>query len=77
MYVTYEVYGADDFFELVDDSAPQLVRQVMEEQLRYWVPRRGKPLPEALRAASAPRFGERIRGYLQVTDLGKVLGPGT
>lgn len=70
----YEVYSADDFFELVDDSAPHLVRQVMEEQLRYWVPRKGKSLPEALRAASAPRFEERIRVYLQATDLGRVLG---
>ncbi|MFC8526495.1 PIN domain-containing protein [Nocardia sp. NPDC057227] len=73
----YEVYSADDFFQLVDDSAPQLVQRVMEEQLRYWVPRNGKSLPEALRSALAPRFAERIRVYLQAADLRKVFGPGT
>lgn len=69
----YEIYGADDFFQLVDDSAPSLVRQVIGVQLAYWVPRGGKPLPEALRNAGAPVFAERIRKYLQTMDVQQIL----
>lgn len=69
----YEVHGADDFFQLIDDSAPQLVQRVMAEQLRYWVARQGKSLPEALRSAGAPLSAERIRQYLQVVDVQRIL----
>lgn len=71
--LVYEIYNADDFFQLIDDSHPLLVRQVMHEQLAYWVPRSGKSLPEALREAGAPVFAERIRSYLQTTDVNRVL----
>ncbi|MEU0543635.1 PIN domain-containing protein [Nocardia sp. NPDC005978] len=69
----YEVYSADDYFQLVDDSQPEVVAAVMEEQLRYWVPKKGKSLPEALRAAQAPGFAERIRLYLQSADIERIL----
>ncbi|WP_084485513.1 hypothetical protein [Nocardia beijingensis] len=69
----YEVYSADAFFQLIDDSQPQLVRRVMEEQLAYWVPRKGKALPEALRDADVPIFAERIRIYLQAVDVQQIL----
>ncbi|MGW5230384.1 PIN domain-containing protein [Nocardia niigatensis] len=69
----YEVYSADDFFQLVDDSQPQLVVRVMEEQLRYWVARKGRSLPDALRTAKAPVFAERIRTYLQSADVERIL----
>ncbi len=71
--LVYEFYSADDFFQLIDDSHPLLVRQVMHEQLAYWVPRSGKSLPEALREAGAHVFAERIRSYLQTTDVNRVL----
>ncbi|HWO58589.1 MAG TPA: hypothetical protein VNO31_00925 [Umezawaea sp.] len=32
----YEVYRSDDFFVLVDDNAPHVVRQVTREQTVYW-----------------------------------------
>jgi hypothetical protein len=73
--LTYEIYSADEFLQLIDDSNPQLVRQVMDEQLAYWVPRKGKALPEALRNAGAPTFAERVRTHLQSADLQRVLGP--
>lgn len=44
----------------------------MHEQLAYWVPRSGKSLPEALREAGAHVFAERIRSYLQTTDVNRV-----
>nr|WP_218580010.1 hypothetical protein [Nocardia cyriacigeorgica] len=69
----YEVYGPDAFFELIDDSNPMLIRKVMHEQLAYWVPRKGKSLPEALRDAGAPGFAERIRCYLQSADVTSIL----
>ncbi|WP_084497281.1 hypothetical protein [Nocardia amamiensis] len=69
----YEIYSADDFFQLIDDSEPELVRRVMEEQLKYWVPRKGKALPEALRAADSPGFAERVRIYLHAADVQQIL----
>lgn len=69
----YEVYGADEFFQLVDDSKPELVRCVVKEQLAYWVPRGGKALPQALRDAAAPDFADRVRQYLQAIDVAQVL----
>ncbi|WP_157171807.1 PIN domain-containing protein [Nocardia higoensis] len=69
----YEVYDADAFFELIDDSNPALVRTVTQEQLVYWVGRKGKSLPEALRAADAGQFAERVRRHLQTLDVGQIL----
>ena len=69
----YEIYSADEFFLLIDDSAPELVRRVTEEQLKYWLSMDGKPLPEALRAANAPDFAERVRQHLQLVDVPQVL----
>ncbi|MFD3593570.1 hypothetical protein ACFWU5_12645 [Nocardia sp. NPDC058640] len=73
--LTYEVYGADAFFELVDDSKPALVRAVVREQLVYWVGRKGKALPEALRSAGADNFAERVRLHLQTLDVGEIFSP--
>jgi len=70
--LSYEVYTADAFFELIDDSKPTLVRTVTQEQLVYWVARKGKALPEALRAAGAEQFAERIRRHLQTLDVGRI-----
>lgn len=62
----YEVMSPADFFILVDDSIPGLVRAVSHDQARYWVVRAGEcDLPGTLRAASAPHFAERVRVHLQ------------
>ncbi len=67
--LAYEVFSADSFFALIDDSAPALVRAVVEEQLVYWVKRKGKSLPQALRSAGAPVFADRVRQHLQTVDV--------
>ncbi|MFD6391253.1 PIN domain-containing protein [Nocardia sp. NPDC060259] len=72
--LTYEIYSADDFFMLIDDARPAIVRAVMLEQLAYWLPRNGRSLPDALRRADAPLFAERIRAYLQVTVVSRLSG---
>ncbi|MGW4477554.1 PIN domain-containing protein [Rhodococcus triatomae] len=72
----YEIYTADEFFELVDDSAPRVVRTVAGEQLTYYVQRaKGTPvsLPDSLKRADAPRFAERVRRHLQCIDVGVLL----
>ncbi|WP_201295182.1 MULTISPECIES: PIN domain-containing protein [Nocardia] len=72
----YEIYSADDFFELIDDSAPQIVRAVTAEQLVYYVRRSDTSsvsLPERLKAAGAPAFAERVRQHLQTLDINALL----
>ena len=64
----YEVYRCDEFFVLVDDSAPWIVRDVVREQARYWSSRpRGarKSLPGALRDADCPTFAGRVERHLR------------
>ena len=74
----YEIYTCDDFFLLIDDSAPQVVRTVIEEQLRYHHTRgTGISLPERLKVACAPNFAERVRRHLQHIDVGRILGAST
>ncbi|MQY23935.1 hypothetical protein NRB20_70680 [Nocardia sp. RB20] len=72
--LSYEVYSPDEFFQLIDDSNPRLVRQVTEEQMAYWVRRSGKALPGALRDSGTPGFAERVRVHLQSIDVREVLG---
>ena len=58
----YEVYTPDDFFVLVDDSAPALVQLVTREQTMYWARRGGRAdLAGHLVGAQCPRFAERVR----------------
>ncbi|WP_307867596.1 PIN domain-containing protein [Umezawaea beigongshangensis] len=58
----YEVYRPDEFFVLVDDSAPHLVRLVTREQTLYWVGREGRAdLAGKLIDAGCPVFAERVR----------------
>lgn len=66
----YEVYRPDEFFELVDDSAPEAVRTVIARQVAYAVRRHGEAdLCASLRSAGCPRFAERVRRHLQTMDL--------
>ncbi|MCS7479997.1 PIN domain-containing protein [Umezawaea endophytica] len=60
----YEVYRSDDFFLLVDDSVPDLVRRVTREQTLYWARRTGRAdLAGKLIAAGCPEFAERVRNH--------------
>lgn len=66
----YEVYRPDAFFELVDDSAPAVVRGVIAKQVAYAIRRRGTAdLCSRLRHAGCPGFAERVREHLQSMDL--------
>ncbi|MEU7138016.1 PIN domain-containing protein [Nocardia sp. NPDC046473] len=76
----YEIYSADEFFELVDDTAPRAVLAVTKEQLVYHVRRSGNgsvSLPEMLKKAGAPLFAERVRQHLNSLDLTALLSAST
>lgn len=62
----YEIYKPDQFFVLVDDASPELVRRVTAEQQKYWISKSGGAnLPKALREAGCVDFAERVRQHLQ------------
>ncbi|WNM24306.1 PIN domain-containing protein [Demequina capsici] len=62
----YEPIHPDQFFVLVDDSAPAAVRRVTSEQAAYFVKKDGEvDLPQALRDANCPEFAERIAEHLR------------
>ena len=65
----YEVYRCDDFFLLVDDSAPGAVRDVVRQQAHYWSARpeaKRRGLADALRDAGCPQFAARVESHLRV-----------
>lgn len=69
--VPYEVYPPDDFFLLVDASAPFAVMRVTRQQNAYWEGRRSagqsvKPLETALVAAGCPEFAARVNAHLRM-----------
>ncbi|MFT4225599.1 MAG: PIN domain-containing protein [Micropruina sp.] len=65
----YSVYAPDDFFTLVDDSSPELLKEVAASEVRYWLARGREPhLPRSLRAAGCPVFAERVRCHLLALD---------
>ena len=65
----YEVYLPDDFFVLVDESAPNIVRAVVSKQQHYWLTRQGRAnLPQSLVAAGCQHFADRVRSHLQDID---------
>ena len=69
----YEAYKPDEFFVLVDDSAPTLVQLVTREQTMYWSQRGNRAdLAGKLIAAECPRFAERVRAH-----QGKLSLPGS
>lgn len=56
----YEICRPDDFFVLVDDSAPEVVSAASAQQLDYWFKRCGEVnLPQVLRKSDCPLFAER------------------
>lgn len=61
----YEVHTPDEFFLLVDDSAPRHVRAVTQKQKEHWKARpEAKTLPDALRDAGCHGFAERVCTHL-------------
>ncbi|MGW5703819.1 PIN domain-containing protein [Amycolatopsis japonica] len=61
----YEVYRPDDFFMLVANSAPDLVRDVTRTQTEYWARRNAgrADLAGPLIKAGCPEFAERVRNF--------------
>ena len=60
----YDVVSPDDFFVLVDNVAPAIVRAVTDKQSRYWSVHRPEALlAQHLEAASCPEFAERVRRH--------------
>jgi predicted nucleic acid-binding protein len=65
--LSYEAFHPDDFFELVNDSAPLNVREATMEQLRYYVDKGGEKnsrLVDSLVGAGCPLFAEAVRMHL-------------
>jgi len=65
--LSYEAFHPDDFFVLVDDSAPLNVREATMAQLRYYVEKYGEKnsrVVDSLIAAKCPMFGDVVRVHL-------------
>lgn len=73
----YEAFHPDDFFVLVNDSAPLNVRDASMKQVRFYANRDGERntrVIDSLIAASAPNFAEVVR--LHLMDLSGALPRG-
>lgn len=65
----YEVQRPDDFFCIIDASAPGVVNAAVVIQTKYWFAKNGEAdLPERLRRAGCPNFADRVRLQLQSVD---------
>ncbi|MDA3806227.1 PIN domain-containing protein [Clavibacter sp. CT19] len=70
----YEVFKCDDFFILIDDSAPWMVQRVVQKMNEYWS---GKPgggkgsLAKRLRDADCPQFAARVDRHLRTISGAK------
>ncbi|MBM3715153.1 MAG: PIN domain-containing protein [Actinobacteria bacterium] len=63
--LAYEPWHPDDFFMLINASAPLSVRAVVDDQRRYWAGKGGVPqLAEKLQLAQCPQFASEVRGHL-------------
>lgn len=65
----YEVYKSDDFFMLINNSAPHATYNVTLKQAAYWAKRDGRQLPDVLKAAGCPMFATVVGGYLRQAAL--------
>lgn len=65
----YEVYTCDDFFLVINESAPRAVQRVIVQQSKYWNARPAKPgrtrksLPQALIDAGCPKFAQAVQTH--------------
>lgn len=72
--LSYEVYTADDFLMLVNQSSPMAVREVLLEQIDYHRRRGGAfNFPVSLEKAGAPQFAEVIRGMMRSRAVARAL----
>lgn len=70
--LNYEVHSADSFFQLITENVPQIVDQVIHQQLGYYRARGGsKTLGEALASAGCPTFAKIIDQHLQAMTSGR------
>lgn len=61
----YDTMTPDEFFVLVDDAVPAVVRSVTCQQSNYWVSRTNEAdLCAKLRGASCPEFAKRVLHHL-------------
>lgn len=66
----YDVLSPDEFFVLIDDSAPHAVHAATRGQASYWGRRDSDPdIPARLRAAQCPDFAERVLAHLKAMAL--------
>lgn len=66
----YEVWLPDDFLCWLDSYAWDVVHHVVREQSRFWARHHGEArLPEALEAAGAPLFADRVREHIREIAL--------
>jgi len=66
----YDVMQPDEFFVLVDNAAPHVVRAATREQATYWGRRDGDAdLPGNLRKAKCPEFAGRVLSHLRASAL--------
>lgn len=62
----YDVMAPDEFFCLIDDSLPHVVRAATRDQSAYWGRRDGgADLPDRLRRVGCPRFAARVLAHLR------------
>lgn len=75
--LNYEAFHPDDFFVLVNDSAPLDVRAATMEQLNYQVQRNGERnsrIVDSLIGAGCPKFAEVVR--MHFIDLSGAMSRG-
>ncbi len=61
----YDTMTPDEFFTLVDDAAPALVRSVVCQQREYWIRKTNEAdLRAQLGAAACPQFAQRVLRHL-------------
>ena len=64
--LTYEIYDADSFLLLVDDSSSETVHAVTHRQAEWFIQRHGEcHLVDELILAGCPEFADRVRLHLQ------------
>ena len=65
----YEIYTADDFFQLVARSNPSCLLACTRAQLDYWGPRGGGQLDDRLVRADCPEFANVIKSTLRTLAM--------
>lgn len=65
----YDIFTPDDFFTLIQDSSPETVRLVTQDQFQHWSRKCGvRPdLPQRLRDSKCPQFATAVEQH--VIDL--------